>query len=74
MNEAERQKREALVQQAADRVLKKIDLPGLFAAVRDYSKTPFEERIAKQKRFEANLRAARAREKQNAERLKDQQS
>ena len=48
------------------RLAKKIDLPGLFAAVRDYSKTPLEERIAKQKRFEANLRAARAREKQNA--------
>ena len=66
MNESERQKREALVQQAADRVLKKKDLPGLFAAVRDYSKTPLEERIAKQDEFEANLRAARAREKQNA--------
>ena len=74
MNEAERQKAEALVQQAADRLLKKKDLPGLFAAVREFSKTPFEERIAKQKRFEANRRAARLREQQNAERLKDQQS
>lgn len=60
------EERERLLQQAADRVLKKKDLPGLFAAVRDYSKTPLEERIAKQKRFEANLRAARLREQQNA--------
>ena len=59
------EERERLLQQAADRVLKKIDLPGLFAAVREYSKMPLEERIAKQKRFKENLRAARLREKQN---------
>jgi hypothetical protein len=57
MNEKTLQNRLALVQQAADWFHKTRDLPSLFAAVQDYANKPLEERIANQKKFEANLRA-----------------
>jgi hypothetical protein len=69
----ERQKRRALVRQEAARVNNPADVARRIALVREYSKTPLEERITRQNAFEVNLRAAVLRERQNAERLKDQQ-
>jgi hypothetical protein len=65
MNEKTLREKLDLVQQAADRFHNTIDLPGLFAAVQDYSNTPLEERIANQKKFEANLRAGNHLTQQN---------
>jgi len=65
MNEKILQEKLDLVQQAADRFHNTIDLPALFAAVQDYSNTPLEQRIANQKKFEANLRAGNHLTQQN---------